>query len=119
MRVGVDCKSLLLQKSVEKFLGKYLSSLKNAHLVVRDYHDDDPKSFVIGSGKGVDLQKPFSKSQLLLALQNRYKEIARDEQEVDVTQNSNANFEILQKRIEMITQEYQQKILEAIKAFYG
>ena len=120
MKIAVECKSVLLQKAVENFLGKHLSSLKHGKIVVRDFPSDDERTFLIFSdGKG-ELKKPFSKSQLLLALENRYKELELNEnEESEVIKDKQPNFEILQKRIEMLTQEYQKNILEAIRAFYG
>ena len=119
MKVAVECRSILLQKALEKFLGKHLGSLKQSDIVIRDYKNDDERTFYISSQKDADLVKPFSKSQLLLALQNRYKEFDKNDKNQEETEQKSANFEILQKRIEMLTEEYKNNILEAIKAFYG
>ena len=123
MKIAVECKSLLLQKALENFLGKHLCSSKQAQIVVHDYKSDDPRSFFVASRKDEgDLVKPFSKSQLFLALQNRYKTLQmqhKDGDEPTQTPAQQQNFEILQKRIEMLTSEYQKNIIEAIKAFYG
>ncbi len=122
MKVAVECKSILLQKALEKFFGKHLCALKQCDIVVRDYKSNEPHSFYIGSEREADLIKPFSRSQLLLALENKYKELGKNSDEKPKQQfadDQNQNFEILQKRIEMLTQEYQKNILEAIKAFYG
>ncbi len=119
MKVAVECRSILLQKALENFLGRHLSSLKQSDIVIRDYKSDDERSFFIAGSKDADLIKPFSKSQLLLALQNRYNELDKNDADEEVTEEKSANFEILQKRIEMLTEEYKNNILEAIKAFYG
>lgn len=122
MKIAVECKSLLLQKAVENFLGRHISPLKQAKIVVRDFQSDDERTFFISSKNEADLIKPFSKSQLFLALENRYRELQSKEGDnsnvMDTTANQ-PNFEILQKRIEMLTQEYQKNIIEAIRAFYG
>ncbi len=115
MKVAVECHSPLLQKSLEIFLEKYLSSTKKCDIVVRDKEClDDKKCFYISSKEGADLMKPFSKSQLILALEKRYKQISKNLQEDD-----GVDFSILEKRIEQLTQEYQANILKAVKAFYG
>ena len=119
MKIAVECRSLLLQKAIENFLGKHLSSLKQGKIVVRDFQSDDERTFFISNGKNGDLKKPFSKSQLLLALENRYKEMQLEDTQQQKLPSEQPNFEILQKRIEMLTDEYQKRILEAIKAFYG
>ncbi len=119
MKVAVECRSVLLQKALEKFLDGYLSSVKHSDIVIRDYKKNDDKNFFIATSQDADLVKPFSKSQLMLALQNRYKAVKPSQKNESTAERNNANFEILQKRIEMLTEEYKNNILEAIKAFYG
>ena len=122
MKIAVECKSPLMQKSLELFLKKYLSSIKQCDILVRDEVClNDDRCFYIGNNTQADLVKPFSKSQLILALENRYKTIANDvATQIDIKEESeeSLNFEILQKRIEYLTQEYQQNILKSVKAFY-
>lgn len=121
MRVAVECKSPLLQKSLEIFLARYLCSTKQCDIVVRDEECmGDERCFYISSNPNADLVKPFSKSQLILALENKYRgtkagvqrEIEREYGEEPL------NFEILERRIELLTQEYKQNIIRAVKAFY-
>jgi len=127
LRIAVECKSPLLQKSLEIFLSKHLSSLKNCDIVVRDIKVlDDERTFYISSSKGSDLIKPFSKSQLILALERRYKDMNKGNlhylnkiyQEDEEDDESRMGFDILQKRIEALTKEYQDNILRAVRAFY-
>jgi len=122
MKVAVECQSPLLQKSLELFLSKYLSSLKQCDIVVRDIEClNDERCFYVSSKPNADLIKPFSKSQLILALENRYSELKEDEPEVEEStevNNEPMDFEILEKRIEFLTKEYQENILRAVKAFY-
>ncbi len=121
MKVAVECKSPLLQKSLEMFLTTHLSSKKQCDIVVRDVKClNDERCFYVSSDKDSDLVKPFSKSQLLHALENRYKSINKE-----ITHEDNENqieeplsFEILEKRIEFLTTEYQKNILKAVKVFY-
>ena len=122
MKVAVECQSPLLQKSLELFLVNYLSSLKQCDIVVRDIEClNDERCFYVSSKPNADLIKPFSKSQLILALENRYSELKEDEPEVEEStevNNEPMDFEILEKRIEFLTKEYQDNILRAVKAFY-
>lgn len=127
MRVAVECKSPLLQKSLEIFLQKHLSSLKNCDIVVRDVKmPNDERNFYISSAKDADLMKPFSKAQLILALEKRY-EVMHGIHETpskklhlayEEDDDENLDFSILQKRIEALTKEYQENILRAVRAFY-
>ncbi|MBU1927403.1 hypothetical protein KKG77_00210, partial [bacterium] len=73
MKIAVECQSPLLQKSLEIFLARYLSSVKHCDIVVRDTEClNDVKCFYIAGNEKAHLKKPFSKSQLILALENKY-----------------------------------------------
>ena len=71
MKVAIQCVSPLLQRSLELFLQDRLSSFKQCDLVIRDRPraDDAHPQFLIGPRDGAHLEKPFSKSQLLLSLE--------------------------------------------------
>jgi len=119
MRVAVECKSPLLQKSLELFLQKYMSSVKQCDILVSDVKClNNDKCFYVSTDKNSDLIKPFSKSQLILALENRYKSIKKDARVEVQEEGEPLNFSILEKRIEFLTKEYQQNILKAVRAFY-
>jgi hypothetical protein len=122
MKIAVECCSPLLQKSLEMFLEKYISTSKKSDIIIRDeVCMDDARCFYISTDEDADLVKPFSKSQLILALEKKYNELypkskkIQDDQEDDEEQ---IDFSILEKRIEYLTQEYQANILRAVKAFY-
>jgi len=125
MKVAVECKSPLMQKSLEMFLQNHLSTLKQCDIVVRDVKClNDERCFYISSDSDAHLIKPFSKAQLILALESRYKYIKRDrhaiqEKKEDIhNEYAPLDFNILEKRIESLTQEYQANILKAVRAFY-
>ena len=123
MKIAVECKSPLLQKSLELFLDKYLSSRKQCDIVVRDVKClNDERCFYISNTEDADLLKPFSKSQLILELEKRYKSLKSEETEEEslqtTSQENQMDFGILEKRIEFLTQEYQDNIIRAVKAFY-
>jgi len=120
MKVAVECKSPLLQKSLELFLSSHLSSLKQCDIVVRDFKAiADDKSFYISKDSDSDLVKPFSKSALILTLEKRYETFSpKVEEEVNSFTEGSADFSILEKRIDLLTQEYKENILKAVRAFY-
>ena len=118
MKIAVECQSPLLQKSLELFLHKYLTSAKKCDIIIRDEEClNDSRCFYISSTPNADLLKPFSKSQLILALEKRYA-LTHVKSAVEVLEEEPLDFEILEKRIESLTQEYQENILRAVKAFY-
>ena len=119
MKIALECKSPLMQKSLEIFLQEHVSSAKNCDIVIRDEPClENEKCFYISSDKDADLIKPFSKVQLISALENRYKIINKDLGGTTYTQGTTLDFNILEKRIQSLTSEYQTNILQAVKAFY-
>lgn len=123
MKIAAQCSSPLLQKSLELFLDKHLCSLGKCDIVVRDEPClNDERCFYIGSDTKADLKKPFSKSQLILALEKRYDILNPQSDSVSEDslqrQDPAMDFDILEKRIESLTQEYQSNIIRAVKAFY-
>lgn len=123
MKIAAQCSSPLLQKSLELFLDKHLSSYNKCDIVVRDEPClNDERCFYISSDEKADLKKPFSKSQLILALEKRYAILNPQSDSVSEdssqTQDPAMDFTILEKRIESLTQEYQSNIIRAVKAFY-
>jgi len=123
MKVAVSCTSPLLQKSLELFLEKRLSSVSRADIIIRDKRcQKESKCFYISADKDADLKKPFSKSQLILALEEHYKRLHPQKQDTPskelIQSHEGMDFSILEQRIESLTQEYQENILRTVKAFY-
>lgn len=130
MKVAVKCESPLLQKSLELFLSRHLSPLKSCDIVISDQRlDIDKKLIYISNDEDADLQKPFSKSQLILALEKLVKNdkerknilslVDDIEQKDEAKDNSDRlDFKFLEDRIEKLTKEYQENLLKTIRAFY-
>jgi len=129
LKVAVQCESALLQRSVELFLDKHLSSLKQCDIVIRDTKVMDAyHSLYISSEKDSDLVKPFSRSQLFLSLENFYNKIVQIQSVKDYDEdvmNSNSSqsqttnpYLVLEERIEALTQEYKNNIMKMVKDFY-
>ena len=118
MKVSVECRSPLIQKSLEIFLKKYLSASKHSDIIIRDEKCfEDERCFYISSKKDADLIKPFSKSQLILALEAKYKTLAKKDVFVE-DKSEELGIDILEKRIKQLTSEYQENILKTVRAFY-
>lgn len=124
MKVAVQCESALLQRSLELFLEGNLSSLKQCDLVIRDTKImDSYHSLYISSSDASDIKKPFSRSQLYLALEKFYQRISgiqsvgEGELEAAIAEQPK-DFRLLEERIEQLTQEYKNSIMHLVKAFY-
>lgn len=126
MKVAIQCDSPLLQRSLELFLAGHLSSIRQCDVLIRDrdIRDERYPTFVIGTGESADLIKPFSKAQLLHALNRKFDSLKRVpeavvEERVDVVvPEETVDFEILERHIDKLTREYQANILKAVRAFY-
>ena len=130
MKVAVKCESPLLQRSLEIFLEKDLSPIKSCDIVVSDQKlDIDKKMLYISNENDADLIKPFSKSQLILALEKVIKNEKENKsflsmiEELEQKESFDAgekglDFKFLQDRIEKITQEFQENLVKTIRAFY-
>jgi len=124
MKIAVECQSPLLQKSLEFFLSKYLSSSKKSDIIIRDEEClNESKCFYVASNEKADLLKPFSKAQLILALEKKYNQlyprtVNSSDVEVQEKESQTMDFQVLEDRIEFLTKEYQESILRAVKAFY-
>lgn len=120
MKISVECQSPLLQKSLEVFLADYLCSTKQCDIVIRDKECmNDSRCFYVSTSSNSDLIKPFSKSQLILALEERYSKMnITASVEKEYFEEEPIDFEILERRIDSLTKEYQKNIIDAVKAFY-
>lgn len=124
MKIAVQCDSPLLQRSMELFLENHLSSLRQCDILIRDknIHDDEHVSFIVGTDERADLIKPFSKAQLLHALNQKFDSLkhaslSQVQSGLPVAEEG-VSFEILERHIDKLTRDYQANILKAIRAFY-
>ena len=80
-------------------------------------------SLYISSSTDSDIKKPFSRSQLYLALEKFYAKIveiqsvqAYDEEDAMLAEGK--DFSLLEERIDQLTDEYKNNLLKVVKAFY-
>ena len=131
MKIYIQCKSALLQRSLEMFLSENLSTYKQSDIVLRDYkvEDEIKPNYFISSHDDADIKKPFTRSFLLQFLEKKYTELNVSEtlesmieeeviMEEEIIEAKTPNFDLLEKRIELLTLEYQKNILNVVKAFY-
>lgn len=136
MKIAVQCDSPLLQRSLELFLAPYLSTLKQCDVVVRDRRvPEEGKLSLVVSGSDADLAKPFSRSQLMLALEQMFDRSRQAREAIAISEaldeapetvetpaavraKGGPDLFLLEKEIEALTREYQQNIMKAIRSFY-
>ncbi|MDD3466336.1 MAG: hypothetical protein PHE67_04225 [Campylobacterales bacterium] len=114
MKVAVVCDSPLLKRCLEVFLKKHLSSYAACDFVISDKKIDSEKPiFIISDQKGSNLNKPFSKTRLLKALEEHYKKIRPPRNIITVASKSVENE--LETKIKQITENFVGELLSAIK----
>ena len=114
MKYKVECKSLLLQKALEIFLKEYLD--ENGK-IISDYEGD----IIIGK----DIKKPFSKSSLLIQLENlENKELVKEFNQIANENNLEIDIDALMtksfdEKLDELIDEFSQKLKKLIKEEYG
>lgn len=115
MKIALDCRSELLRKSLETFLGEYLAPESEAEILVADYEARTSLPlFRIGSDEGADLRKPFSRSQLMIRLEEALRR-RRQSQEVQnfVVEEEE---ETLEEKIERATRRFVEEIVTIVRS---
>jgi len=109
MKIAIACESLVMQRALELFLAKYLSTQEECDMVIRDTitQEEYPSPvFWITSDAFTDLRKPFSKEQLLAALEQKIAFFQRDP------------LEQLHARLMALTTEYHANLLKTLQEFH-
>ncbi|WP_456323060.1 hypothetical protein [Hydrogenimonas sp.] len=118
MKVTLACRSILLEKSLRKFLRNYLSHDSEADIVITDYLKQGEKPILrIGTDVEADLKKPFSHSQLMIRLEEKLERHAQKEKihnfcKTDESENS------LEEKIEILTRNFATELIQTIKEHY-
>ena len=108
MKYKIECKSLLLQKALENFLDGYIDE---DGLVISDYEGD----IIIGK----DIKKPFSKSQLLIQLENLEKKPKNLEIDMSIFNEIQTKTKSFDEKLDELIDEFSQKLKKLIKEEYG
>lgn len=128
MQVAVQCKSVLLQKSLETFLGEHLETLSRCDVVLSDQNLLNQENLLrIGTDEEADIIKPFSKSQLFMKLEqfyatkNELQKVMNIAQELDAkvdTTDTVSNIGTLEEKINRLTASYVKGVLSLVKEHY-
>lgn len=127
LKVFVRCESPLLQRALELFLSDHLSAFKNADVVISDRKVKSAKKVIyIAAHGGADLEKPFSRSQLMLILEEFYVNQERIEQiqRLSLQLEDRTSFGGLmdgtfEERLETLTKNFVKDVVEIAKEHYA
>ena len=112
MKISINCHSLLLQKSLENFLRKFIVSKNRADFIISDTKIESNKPlFIIGK----DVEKPFSRSRLFIELERFEKNI----DSINAVKNIDIDLESsdLEQEIELLTKDFVKQIIQTVKKY--
>ncbi len=115
MKIALSCRSILLEKSLGKFLDDHLVPEQEAELIVTDHPLRSEKPVLrIGTDSEADLGKPFSKSRLMIKIEEKL--------QADRTKEAIRHFAIeeesLEEQIERAAHEFAQELIKIFKEHY-
>ncbi len=115
MKIALSCRSILLEKSLRKFLDDHLVPEHDAELLVTDHPVQSEKPVLrIGTDSGADLGKPFSRSRLMIKIEEKL--------QADRTREAFKHFaieeETLEGQIERAVHEFAQELIKIFKEHY-
>lgn len=115
MKIALACQSILLEKSLEIFLKDYIVAYKQCDFVISDKDIEmDKPLFRIGN-KNSDLITPFSKSTLMLKVENFYDALhEQKDKKIDL----NIDINELEDKITKLTDNFREDLVSVIKEYY-
>ncbi len=115
MKIALSCRSVLLEKSLRKFLKGYLVPDHEAEMIVSDHPLQSQKPVLrIGADKEADLNKPFSRSRLMIKIEEKLKA----DRTKDALKHFSIEEESLEERIENAALRFARELTEIIKEHY-
>ncbi|WP_456380365.1 hypothetical protein [Hydrogenimonas sp.] len=117
MKIAIRCKSILLEKSLYKFLKETPPvSEEEADILIVDHAVSTEKPTLrIGMGKEADLKKPFSRSQLMIKLEEKMKKF---ENHTMVRHMTEEDEESLEEKIEKVTRIFVDELITIVRGHY-
>lgn len=119
MKVALKCRSILLEKTLRKILSQYIVSEENANILITDHkinkHDNNLPIFRIAYNDiEADLQKPFSRSQLMIKLEEKLKTMKQKDELISIIEDEDTS---LEKEIEKLSKQFAKDLLKVFKQY--
>ncbi|WP_300366391.1 hypothetical protein [Hydrogenimonas sp.] len=116
MNIALNCHSVLIEKSLRKFLKHQLVAEHDADILITDHHMVSEKPLLrIGMDPDADLKKPFSRSQLMIKLEEKIEESSNKKIVEAFTVEEE---ESLEEKIERATRLFVDELVTIIKGHY-
>ena len=116
MKVSIRCRSALLETSLKKFLAGMVTDEESCDAVISDYsYESDKPVLRIGVDDEADLKKPFSRSQLMIRLEEK---AAQGQSRAIAHAFGVEEEESLEEKIERLTRVFVEEIMHVVKEHY-
>jgi len=113
MKIALACQSVLLEKSLEIFLKSYITPYKQCDFVISDKEIEVDKPLFQIANEGSDLVMPFSKSALILKVENFYDSLNSSTPSI-----TKVNISELEQKITKLTNNFRDDLVKTIKEYY-
>jgi len=117
MKVTLYCKSILLEKALRKILDQYIVPKERAEILITDHKIEeftDLPVFRIGyNDNEADLKKPFSRSQLMIKLEEKFKTVKQREDLISIVEDEMT----LEKEVEALAKRFANDLLKIFKKY--
>jgi hypothetical protein len=115
MKIALACQSILLEKTLKIFLSSYLCSYNHCDFVISDRKIEIEKPLFYISSDESDLNLPFSKGALIMALEKFHTSLqSKQENSLHVKKD----FGKLEEKIVLLTEEFRENLVQTIKEYY-
>ena len=116
MKIALDCKSILLERALKKILSQYFVPEEEANILVTDNRTESSLPiFRIGyNDSKADLQKPFSRSQLMIKLEEKLKTIEQKDELISIVIEEDNTID---KEIEKLAKQFTNDLLKIFKKY--
>lgn len=121
MKIAIDCKSTLLKKALYMFLQPLIVNKKQCEFIICDYESKQDYPVFYIETQNSHLKKPFSKDQLLSALDKFYQNIEKKSntaKETQKTKEIEKKDTSLEEKIDALTMDFRNKLIQTIHEYY-
>jgi hypothetical protein len=118
VKISLACQSVLLEKSLKLFLKNYIYPYKQCDFVIADRKIEIDKPLFYISYDDSNLNIPFSKSSLILSIENFYNTIFKKDLIVEEKVVKEVNIDKIEKKITELTNNFRDDLVKVIKDYY-
>lgn len=112
MKISFECECILLQKTIELFLGNFASRRKDCDFIISDEKIDTNKPVFIIGKQSPYLKFPFNKQELIYTLEDFYSALEINQQKKIISKQTQESFE---KKLEILFDKFKIDLTQLVK----